>query len=153
MALEFSSTIQQAEGMSATGIPVPDEVVAALGAGKNPAVTIRVKSVTATDWYTYRNSIATRNGGYIMSFSAANRTGSGLAAGDAVDVTIEIDTTPRTVEVPEDLTSALTAAGILDAFLALSYSKQRGFVDPIEAAKAPETRARRVQKVVDDLTR
>jgi hypothetical protein len=30
----FVTAVQQAEGMNATGIPVPPEVVAALGSGK-----------------------------------------------------------------------------------------------------------------------
>jgi Bacteriocin-protection, YdeI or OmpD-Associated/Domain of unknown function (DUF1905) len=149
----YRTSIVQAEGMTATGIPVPDSVVTELAAGKNPAVTTTVRKVGSTgDGYTYRISIATRNGSYIMSFSSGNRIASGLGAGDEVDVTVEVDTTPRTVTLPEDLSTALIAAGLLDTFLALSHSKQRAFVDPVEGAKAVETRQRRVEKVVTDLT-
>lgn len=148
MASEFVSVLTQAEGMSATGIPVPSEVVAALDAGKNPPVTVEVrKAGSAADWYAYRVSIATRNGEYIVSFSSANRTASGLVAGDQLDVRITLDTAPRTIELPEDLKSALIASGGLDRFLALSYSKQRGYVEPVEAAKALDTRQRRVEKI------
>ena len=148
MAIDFSSTLLQAEGMSATGIPVPDQVVNELGGARNAAVVVRVrKSGAGTDWYEYRTSIATR-GGYITPFSAANRAASGLVAGDPLDVSIELDTLPRTVEIPDDLRAALEAAGALDAFLALSHSHQRAHVDPILAAKAPETRARRIEKTL-----
>jgi Bacteriocin-protection, YdeI or OmpD-Associated/Domain of unknown function (DUF1905) len=150
MVIEFSSVLKQAEGMTATGIPVPDDVVARLGSTRNPPVTVRVRKVGSADWYTYRMSIATR-GGYILSFSSAHRAASGLAAGDPLEVTVELDTEPRILELPEDLTSALTTAGLLDKFLALSNSKQRAFVDPIEATKAAETRQRRVEKTVSDL--
>jgi hypothetical protein len=151
MAIEFNSTLTQAEGMTATGIPVPGSVVAELAAGKNPPVTVRVRRSGSTgDWYTYRISIATRGGAPIMSFSAANRSASGLVAGDPLDVTVEHDTEPRTIELPEDLSSALTDAGALDAFLALSNSKQRAYVDPINDAKTPETRQRRIVKAVSE---
>jgi len=152
MAITFSSVIVRAEGTTATGIPVPDAVVGELGAGKNPPVTVSLRAAGSDDdWYTYRISIATRGGAHIMSFSSANRGASGLDAGDEVEVGIELDTTPRTMAIPEDLTSALTAAGALDAFLALSYSRQRGYIEPVEAAKAVETRARRIEKIVSEL--
>jgi hypothetical protein len=151
MAIPFTSVILQAEGMKATGVPVPESVVAELGSAKNPPVTVLLRSAGSTgDWYTYRTSIATRNGSYIMSFSSASRDASGLGAGDEVEVTVELDTTPRTVQLPEDLTAALTAAGALDSFLALSYSRQRGYVDPVDAAKSADTRQRRIEKIVDE---
>jgi hypothetical protein len=151
MAIGFSSVLKQAEGMTATGIPVPDSVVAELGGAKNAAVAVRVrKSGSDTEWYEYRISIATR-GGYIMSFSSANRAASGLVAGDPLEVAIELDTAPRTVEIPDDLRAALTAVGRLDSLLALSYSKQRALVEPITEAKAAHTRERRIEKVVSDL--
>jgi hypothetical protein len=151
MPIEFESVLQQAEGMTATGIPVPDQVVADLAGPKNAPVAVRVrKAGSSGDWYEYRISLATR-GGYIMSFSSANRAASGLVAGDPLDVSIQLDTTPRTVEVPDDLHSALTAAGRLDALLTLSYSKQRAFVESVTSARTPETRSRRIEKVVADL--
>lgn len=151
MAIVFSSTLMQAEGMTATGIPVPDDVVEKLGGAKNAAVAVRVrKSGAGTDWYDYRISIATR-GGYIMSFSSANRSASGLVAGDPLDVSIELDTAPRIVEIPDDLRDALTAAGALDALLSLSYSKQRALVEPVDGAKSADTRTRRIEKVIGSL--
>ncbi len=148
MAIEFSSILMQAEGMTATGIPIPEDVVAKLGGAKNAAIALRVrKAGSADDWYEYRSSIATR-GGYIVGFSSASRAASGLVAGDALEVSVELDSAPRTVEIPDDLRAALVAAGVLDAFLALSYSHQRAHVEPIVAAKAPETRARRIEKTL-----
>jgi hypothetical protein len=149
MTIEFSSILQQAEGMTATGIPVPDDVVAELGGAKNAAVRTSVrKAGSGEDWYTYPISLASRNGAYIMSFSSANRAASGLVAGDSLDVAIELDTTPRTITIPDDLRVALVGAGLLDKFLALSYSNQRAQVEPIEAAKAPDTRTRRIEKTL-----
>lgn len=148
MAIEFSSILLQAEGMAATGIPIPDDVVEKLGGAKNAAIALRVrKAGTDGDWYEYRSSIATR-GGYIVGFSSASRAASGLVAGDPLEVSVELDSTPRTIEIPDDLRAALVAAGALDAFLGLSYSHQRAHVEPIVAAKTLETRARRIEKTL-----
>lgn len=149
MAIEFTSVLRQAEGMTATGIPVPDDVVARLGGAKNAAVVATVRKAGSDgDWFSYSISLASRNGGYIMSFSSANRAASGLVAGDPLEVSIELDTAPRTITIPDDLRTALLAAGSLDKFLALSYSHQRAHVEPIEAAKTDDTRARRIEKTL-----
>jgi hypothetical protein len=93
MAIEFSSVLKQAEGVNATGIPVPDSVVAGLGGAKNASVDVRVRKTGAgSDWYDYRVSIGNR-GGYILSFSGAHRAASGLVAGDALDVVVELAST------------------------------------------------------------
>jgi hypothetical protein len=92
MAIEFSSILKQAEGVNATGIPVPDSVVTDLGGAKNASVNVRVrKTGTGADWYEYRISIGNR-GGYILSFSGAHRAASGLVAGDPLDVGVELAT-------------------------------------------------------------
>ncbi|MCU1406408.1 MAG: hypothetical protein JWQ43_2711 [Glaciihabitans sp.] len=132
--------------MNATGLPVPNDVVASLGSTKNPAVKVTIRR-DGTD-YSYASSIASRGGSYLISLSAAHRTATGIAAGDELEVTLELDTSTRTIDVPADLADALGAAGALEAFNALSYSKQRGLVEPIEAAKTPETRERRIEKAV-----
>jgi hypothetical protein len=90
MAIEFSSVLKQADGVKATGIPIPDSVVTELGGAKNASLDIRVrKAGSGGDWYEYRVSIGNR-GGYILSFSADHRKASGLAAGDALDVTVAL---------------------------------------------------------------
>lgn len=47
--MTFRATIQQ-NGKTATGIPVPSEVVADLGSGKRPKVTVTIGS------YSYRST-------------------------------------------------------------------------------------------------
>ena len=90
MAIEFTSVLKQAEGMKATGIPIPDSVVAELGGAKNAALDIRVrKAGSGMNWYEYRVSIGNR-GGYILSFSADHRKASGLVAGDPLDVIVAL---------------------------------------------------------------
>ena len=105
MTVTFTTVVFQAEGMNATGLPVPDEAVEALGSAKNAAVLVTVRREGAD--YSYQSSLASRYGGFVISQSSAHRTAAGLTAGDEVEVTLELDTTPRTVEVPSDLENAL----------------------------------------------
>jgi hypothetical protein len=133
-------------GKTATGIVVPPEVVESLGAGKRPPVSITING------YTYRSTIAVMDGRYMVGISAENRAGAKVAGGDIIDVEIELDTQPREVTVPEDLSDAL--AGDLDAhrfFETLSYSNKRAIVTPIADAKSPETRERRIARAVERL--
>ncbi|MDQ1446302.1 MAG: hypothetical protein QOI20_2766 [Acidimicrobiaceae bacterium] len=138
--------VLQSNGKTATGIQVPDEVVAALAAGKRPAVQVTIGG------HTYRSTVATMGGVFMIGVSADNRAKARVAAGDEVDVELALDSAPRTVTVPPDFGDALDAAPQARRFFeGLSYSQQRWFVDGIESAKKPETRARRVAQAVDRL--
>lgn len=141
--MKFRATVELG-GKTATGIPVPDDVLAGLGGGKRPAVHVTVAG------YRYRSTIGPMGGRSFVPLSAEHRTAAGVAAGDEVDVELELDTEPRTVEVPADLAAALDD-DTRRAFDALSYSNRRRHVLAVEGAKAAETRARRVAKVVDEL--
>ena len=143
--MRFRATIELA-GKTATGIPVPAEVVEALGAGKKPPVRVTIGG------HTYRSTVASRGERYLVPLSAENRERAGVAAGDQVDVDLELDTEPRTVAVPPDLATALASAPEARQFFDdLSFSQQQWYVLPIEQAKTPETRARRVTKAIDML--
>jgi hypothetical protein len=140
--MRFRSTVQL-NGKTATGIPVPATVVDDLGAGKRPKVLVTVGG------HTYRSSVAAWGDGYMLPFAAEHRDATGLAAGDAVDVKIELDAAPREVDVPLDFATALNAAPKAKTFFeSLSYSNQRWHVLSIEGAKAAETRQRRIVKSI-----
>lgn len=133
-------------GKTATGIRVPPEVVAALGPSKRPAVQVTLNG------YTYRSTVAVMGGVFLLPVSAEVRAHAHIAAGDTVDVDVEVDTEPRTVEVPADLAQALAADDTARQFFeSLSYSNQRRLVLAIEGAKAAETRQRRVASTVAGL--
>jgi hypothetical protein len=135
-----------ATGTNTTGIVVPPEVVDALGAGKRPKVRVTIGN------YSYRSSIASMGGVYMISVSAEVRAGAGVSAGDVVDVGIEVDTEPREVEIPPDLVAALEAESEARQFFeSLSYSNKRRLVTPIVDAKTDETRQRRIAKTVEAL--
>jgi hypothetical protein len=144
--MRFSTTVELG-GKTATGMEVPAEVVTALGGGKRPAVTVTVGG------HTYRSTIATMDGRHLLPLSAENRSAAGVTAGDSVEVDVELDTAPRTVEVPADLAAALDGHPTArQRFDALSYSQQRRHVLAVEGAKAEATRARRVAGVLAALT-
>jgi len=80
------------------------------------------------------------------------REAAGVAAGDLVEVDLELDTAPREVTVPADFGRALARdAAARRFFEGLSFSNKQRIVISIEAAKAPETRERRIAKAVDAL--
>jgi hypothetical protein len=130
-------------GKTTTGITVTDEQVASLGAGRRPPVRVTING------YAWRTTVAPMGGQNWIGISAEHRAGAGVAAGDAVDVTVELDTEPREVEVPADLAEALARDSEAKAFFeGLSYSNKRRHVLAIEGAKAAETRQRRIDKAV-----
>ena len=143
--MRFRTTIELG-GKTATGFRIPESVVADLGSGKRPAVRITIGG------YTYRTTVAPMGGVFMIPLSAENRSGAGVAAGDEVDVDVELDTAPRVVTVPPDFAEALDRQpGARKALDALSYSNQRRHVLSIEGAKTDETRQRRIGKAVDTL--
>jgi antitoxin component of MazEF toxin-antitoxin module len=85
--MRFRTTVELG-GRTATGMRVPPEVVEALGAGKKPPVRVTIGG------HTYRSTVATRGGVYLLPISAENRAGAGVAAGDEVEVDVELDDAP-----------------------------------------------------------
>jgi hypothetical protein len=121
-------------------------VVDSLGGGKKPAVSVTVGG------HTYRSSIASMGGRFLIPLSAERRSAAGVAAGDEVEVDVELDTQPREVQVPADLAAALDAEPVARArFEALSYSNQLRHALAVDGAKTEATRQRRVAAAVATL--
>jgi uncharacterized protein DUF1905/bacteriocin resistance YdeI/OmpD-like protein len=142
-AITFRATILLG-GKTATGIHVPDDVVAALGAGRRPRVRATLGG------HTYRTSVAPMRGRYMLPISSEVRAAARVAAGDEVDVALQIDSEPREVAVPPDLAAALGVEA-RRFFDGLSYTNQQRVVLSVESAKTAETRERRIAKAVADL--
>lgn len=137
----FDTTVAGTGGK--TGIVVPEQVIAELGAGSRPAVHVDL------DGYAYRSTVAVMGGQHMVGVSAAVRAATGLTAGQPVRVTLTVADTPREVDMPDDLAQALAAEPTCASFFAgLSNSLQRHHVDNVNAAKTPETRQRRVEKAL-----
>ena len=140
--MRFRTTIVQGD-KTATGIRVPDDVLAALGPSRRPPVRVTVNG------YTYRTTVASVKGALMFSVSADVRRKAVVAGGDEVDVDIELDNEPREVAVPADLQAALGADPEARRFFdGLSYSHKSSYVLWIESAKKDETRQRRIPEAV-----
>lgn len=129
------------------GIVVPPEIVESFGRGKRVPVT-----VTVDGEYSYRSSIVSMGGQFLISFNAHTRSQTGRGAGDEVEVTLEVDDAPRTVEMPAVLVEAVRAEPELaGTWERLSYSKQRAHAEAVTSAKTEATRDRRVAAVLTAL--
>jgi hypothetical protein len=143
--MRFRATIQLG-GKTATGIRVPAEVVASLGASKRPPVRVTING------HTYRSTVAPMGGVSMLGVSAENREAACVQASDEVDVDVELDTEPRKVTVPADFADALDRVPDARRFFdGMSYSNKLRHVLSIEQAKAAETRQRRIAKAVSTL--
>lgn len=140
--MRFTATLEQ-NGKTATGIEVPAAVMSSLE-GRRPAVSVTLRG------HTYRTTVGSMGGRFLIPVSAAVRSAAGIAAGDVLEVEVSPDTAPRTVEVPADLAAALAAApGGSEGWARLAYSHQKEWVRSLSEAKKPETRARRVAAAVE----
>ena len=91
-------------------------------------------------------------GQFWLSFDAETRRATGRGAGDEVEVRLELDDAPRTVDVPHDLAAALVDdPAAAAAWEKLAYSHKKAHVTAIESAKAAGTRARRVASTLAKL--
>ncbi len=142
MSVRFEGQLVRGEARDTMGIVVPDEVVEALGAGRRPAVVVSVLG------HTYRSTVARMGERFLVGVSKDQRMAAGLTDEATVEVTLDVDTAPRDVAVPEELAAALDQAGVRAGWQRLAPSTRKELVRQIETAKKPETRTGRVVKAV-----
>lgn len=141
----FRTTVRQT-GKESAGIEIPPSVIEGLGGTKVPRVVVSVNA------YAYRSTVGIVDGKPMVSFSAEHRAASGIRGGDEVEVQIELDTQPRTVDVPPDLAAALDAEPAARAtFDRISNSNKGWHVSQVTSAKTEETRQRRIARSVEML--
>ncbi len=133
-------------GKTATGLAVPDDIVAALGPSKRPAVRVTIGA------HTYRTTVASMGGRFLVPLNADNRAAAQVSTGDEVDVDIEPDDDPREVAVPPDLAEALGQDAEAQTFFdRLAFTHRKEWVRWVEEAKKVETRTARITKAVASL--
>jgi len=143
--MEFDATLDL-DGKTATGITVPLEIIESLGAGKRPTVLVTING------HSFSVTIGSMKGLFKIPVSAEQRGLMGAEAGDILHVSVVLEATPAVIEVPDDLAEALAADRGAEAFFAgLTASQRKGFIGPIEEAKAADTRQRRVEKALSAL--
>jgi Bacteriocin-protection, YdeI or OmpD-Associated/Domain of unknown function (DUF1905) len=129
------------EGKTATYIEVPIDVPAVFGRERAPARG-------TVNGAPLRSTIAKYSDTYFLPVNREVREDAGAAAGDTVEVELELDTKPRTVRVPKDLASALDDRARA-SFDRMSYTHRKEYVVWIEEAKHDETRRRRIARAVE----
>jgi hypothetical protein len=126
----------------AAAVVLDDENVAAVAEGAK-----RFPVVATVNGYTWRTTVTRMRGEFLLGLNRAMRQEAGVEAGDTVDVSLELDTAPREVEVPQALDDALaedpTARAAFDR---LSYTHRKEYARWISEAKRDETRKRRVSQ-------
>lgn len=143
--MRFRTTVELS-GKSATGLPVPDDVVAALGRGRRPAVRVTIGA------YSFHTTIGVMGGRCLIPLSAQHREAAGIRAGDEVTVDLDAADQPQESAVPADLVTALDQDPEARRFFdCLSTRQRREWIRWIEDAKRAPTRQGRIATTVDAL--
>ena len=130
-----------------TGIEVPFDPKTVFG-------KTRVPVKVTLNGYTYRSTIASMGGRFLIPLRKSNREAAGLTGDETLYVRLDLDTDERTIKPPADFTKALKATPpAWDRWKELSFSHQREHVEAIEGAKKPETRARRIETSVAEIAK
>jgi Bacteriocin-protection, YdeI or OmpD-Associated/Domain of unknown function (DUF1905) len=138
-------TTLQRSGANNVGIELDEDLVLSFGVGK------RVPVIVTLNGFSYRSTVAAMGGSYWVGVSAEHRAAAGVAGDEVHDVTIEHDSAPREVEVPDDFAVELDGAGLRPTFDKLAPSHRKEYVRSIEEAKAADTRVRRIAKAIEKI--
>jgi hypothetical protein len=147
--LELTAELQ-ARGPAAAFV-LSDEQVAEIGEG---AKRFPVKATV--NGYTWRTSVARMRGEFLLGLNREVRQGAHVEAGETATVVIELDTEPREIATPADLSAALAMSGdpeLQKRFDGLAFTHRKEFVRWIEEAKKPETRERRIAQTLEMIGR
>jgi hypothetical protein len=113
---------------------------------------VRAPVKVTLNGYTFRSTIAAMGDTVCIPLRKSNREAAGLLGDETLAVRLDLDTEKREVVLPDDLVQALKACpGATNRWQTLSFTHQREHVEAIEAAKKPETRARRIANAVKAL--
>ena len=142
--MQFKTTIFQ-KGNN-LGIEVPETVIEQLGAGKRPPVLVEIKN------YSYRSTVGVMEGKFLIPLSSEHRKNVQVVGGETVEISLELDSQPRTVELPQALADRLKVNEAAKEFFdTLAPSNKKKIVGLIETAKTEETLTKRLEKIIADL--
>lgn len=133
--------ISAGDGMDATAIEVSFDPREVFGRARVPVV-VEIMG------HSYRSTICNMGGGCFVPLAKVQRSAAGVQAGQRVPVTMTLDTQVRRITPPRDLALALSRAGLLAAFGAMSFTHQKEHATAVEEAKREETRQRRIAACV-----
>ena len=137
-------TLVLGEGNHAS-LLIPEWVLEKLQTNKRAPLRVTING------HTYQSTAVGVAGECRVVFPSAERLAAKANAGETVQVTLELDSGYRSVDLHPELEIALTSADLADAFANLSYSKRKEYARQVNEAKAEDTRKRRIEKVITDL--
>jgi len=134
-------------GGGGTLVPVPKEVAAKLGLKGMPKINAVIAGTP------YRGSLMPMGDGtYCLGVLNSIQDAAGVGAGDSITIDLELDTAPRTVELPPDLAVVIARdQEAIAAWEAMSYTNKKEMARSLEEAKRPETRGRRLSQALASL--
>jgi len=92
-------------------------------------------------------------GVHYLGVNKALQEAAGVHPGETVEVALERDDAPREVSPPADLAQALAAnPAAREAWDKLSFTLRKEYSQAVEEARKPETRLRRIDKILAELT-
>jgi len=128
-------------------IEIPDKNLADISGNRRAPLKIIING------YTYQSTATGVGGKCMVVFPTHDRETAGAVAGDRVTVTLQLDDGYRLVDVPAALSGALAQNDLGEAFRELTYSKRKEFARQVSEAKADDTKTRRIEKIIDLLSR
>ena len=141
----FETVLEKHEKFDATGITIPFDVEKIFGAKRVPVVA-RINGAE------YHGTVVRMGGKYMLAVPKVFREAASVSAGEKITVEIERDTAPRIIEPTEDLAKELDEnSEAKAAWEKASYTRKKEFVIVLEEAKRPETRERRLKKIIEEL--
>jgi hypothetical protein len=109
----------------------------------------RVPVTGTINGFPFRSSLMPMGGCHRMPVNKTLREGAGVKAGDVVEVTMERDKAPRTIEPPALLKKSLSKSKTAKAnWEKLPFTHKKEIAIWIDGAKQEETRARRLAKAM-----
>jgi len=127
---------------------VPPELIGGLGRGRRPPIKVTLKG------YTFRTTAAVYGGEYYVPVRREVREAAGVVFDEPIDITVELDTDERTVDVSPDLLAAFEVEPSLRAaFDRLSFTARKEMAESITGAKRDDTRQRRLEQAIAQLRR
>jgi hypothetical protein len=140
----FQAILEKDDKITGAGIPVPFDVQEAFGTRGHIPVKGTVNGIP------FRSSLSPMGRGrHYLLLRKEVKEQAGIEFGDAVRVELEYDAEPRDIEPPRDFAAALAKnMRAMARWQTMSYSRKLAVVGQIDDAKQPETRARRVARMV-----
>jgi hypothetical protein len=144
--LSFKSTLENwADGMDYCAIPVPANITESLGTKSAVLVMARVNESAP-----FKVSLFPVGGGkHYIRVRKKVRKEANLIELDRVLVQITV-LDRANIEIPRDLSAALSRKNALARFNALTPSKKNYMIRRVDDASKPETRAKRVREAVEE---